>query len=491
MKARTKDILYTISILLWSFILIYYTPAAVAKIGMVPLLVLALFSKRNEIWVVILFIIIDKPGGFFSTGYADASSRLPLYKILPGMSFIFTDLLAIILIIKSLMKRRVSLFYQNQIYAFSFIIILAIFLTFSNTFSINIFVSYLREIILLSLIYFLPRLLNNEDSWNFFFIMIFPFVFLNFASQLYGFFNGVPLVAIVNPEYIETNLNFKAVIADSQEASRIFNGVLTGFISIAGVLYYLSIKRPSFKRSYLITVLVFSILPVFLAAYRSWSIAYSMMILLFLLFVNPSRRKIKYIPSIIVLFIFIFLFLRTSPLLNTQLNNALSRLSTIENLAQGDLTLGNTATRLTEKLEDVWNLFKANPMGYGFSQEGFNYNNEHVGWLSQIIQFGIIGYIVLYSSLILMNFKLLKLHRGSSRNNPMRGAIIVSLLMFLGIFMIQFGRQMFGVNRISEINMIIVFYFTFTNYISLSAMKNEYKFRSEFKRLTPTNNYKY
>jgi hypothetical protein len=173
------------------------------------------------------------------------------------------------------------------------------------------------------------------------------------------------------------------------------------------------------------------------------------------------------------------------------LNNALSRLSTIENLAQGDLTLGNTATRLTEKLEDVWNLFKANPMGYGFSQEGFNYNNEHVGWLSQIIQFGIIGYIVLYSSLILMNFKLLKLHRGSSRNNPMRGAIIVSLLMFLGIFMIQFGRQMFGVNRISEINMIIVFYFTFTNYISLSAMKNEYKFRSEFKRLTPTNNYKY
>jgi hypothetical protein len=144
-----------------------------------------------------------------------------------------------------------------------------------------------------------------------------------------------------------------------------------------------------FKKNFLAMVFMISYLSVLITGTRGWILGFS---LVFLTFLIVRKTNIKTVLGIGVIGLALLLAV---PVLSRQLDLSLNRVSTLEQLAEGDITAGGTLQRLDERGPRVMNKFSDHPVfGHGFSNEYYNYQDGHVGNQTLLLSSGIFGYLV-------------------------------------------------------------------------------------------------
>lgn len=475
MRIWNKDNWILLAILVYCFLLAYFTPSQIARLGYLPLLYLAYRSKQNAIWLILLLVFIDNPAYFFYGGEKMAIGRTPLYPLIGG-GISFNELLAFTLIFKSLRKTGTNLLYKKELIALVLIILFSFLTSFAYAVTLNAIVITVRRLTMWIFIFSIPRLLKLKHDWLTFFRLLFPFIFLIFIDQIYIFLVGSPIASIFNPE-VQTYHAMQEVIIGSEQVSRAISGPTIIFLSFSvSLLFSLNNDlKYSFKPLYLITISIIAYIVILLSATRGWFLSFSIMLLLF--FVTSGEKYVmrRYTPYIIPVLIFLSLIISLFPVLQTQLTNAWSRILTLEQVVQGDLTAGGTAQRWTDYLPKLMKYIWESPIGYGFSDTAFNIENDHVGIINPIITLGIIGYLILLIFIFGAMLKLYKLRNHISKFNPYKKSLIITIIFFIGLFVIHItSRQIFGLNINTNYNLLVSIIFAFANWVYIESIKYDH-----------------
>jgi hypothetical protein len=132
--------------------------------------------------------------------------------------------------------------------------------------------------------------------------------------------------------------------------------------------------------------------------------------------------------------------------IKNQILNAWNRLSTLEKVAEGDISAGGTASRFDERAPRVMQGFKESTIlsGAGFSKLYYEYADGHVGYHNMLLNAGIIG-MLLFFILIAKAFTL-PYNLSKSRNISVqsKNELKASFLLLLALLIINTGTQTLG-----------------------------------------------
>lgn len=474
-KIWDKDNWIFLGILFYCFILAYFFPGTISQIGFLPILYFAYHSKNNALWLVLFIVFIDNPGYFFVTGMRDAIGRTPIYPLFVG-GITFTDLFAFALIFKSLKVKGVIITYRRGMLVLAVLIVFLFFYTFAFTVTTNSMISFVRRFTIWIFIFSIPRLLISKQDWIMFFKLLFPFIFLIFADQMHVFIQGKPIAAIFNPQ-LRIYHAMKEVEEGTELASRAMSGAATLIIIYTGALIILLNKelKKQFRSGYLYILIFTPFIVVLLSATRGWFLAFTFIFIASSLVAGGQQLIKRIAPYFVILAITFFAVLSAFPLLQTQASNAWARISTLERVAQGDLTAGGTVNRWTGVVPELLVSVYENPLGYGFSAEAYELMNEHGGLVNPMIEFGVIGYAIILIFIFAIMAKLFHVHNKLHANNPYKKVLMVSFYSFMGLFIIHLtSRQIFGLNVNLQFNIITPVLFGIGNWLIIESYRYEF-----------------
>jgi len=324
-------------------------------------------------------------------------------SIIPGLPAIelsqFYILLAFLKVVKK--KPNYPIFYSPIISIVGiyvlFLILIGLFFGLSG--ELNVYLRVFKLTFPLLLFYIVPRLLKKENDYSRFFAFIFPIVILAFITQLFDIVVGQSFTSFVGAEQYN-----KIDIIDGKTYRGFYNLqiVLIGFF---GALYYLVKRDGKFNVLIIYTVVFSSLSMAFLSATRGWMIAFSLILILYSFFTLRSNPLRLLFFSLIIAIGFIFG--RTIPVVDYQINYAFERLGTVGGMIEGDEEAKKTEMRTTlrgPRVMSKWNESKL--FGWGFSDEFFKFQDGHVGNQNILLHSGLLGYFLF---IVFLCFFLLKL----------------------------------------------------------------------------------
>ena len=238
----------------------------------------------------------------------------------------------------------------------------------------------------------LPRLLS-EKEFEYLDRLLFSAVLLAFISQMTTLATGarwIDLFKITNYYLKEGLMIQEGIIARTISSPYI---ILYSFIK---ALYYILNKKKSFSKGYLSLIIVISTFSIFLSATRGWILA-SLAVLLLVFVTFSGVAALKRVVSLgaasgILLVIVIFVF----PPIKIQITDAYERLQTVEQIAQGNLTMDGSLLRVTGRAPKVLKPFYEMPVfGWGFADVYWAKKDGHVGQLNVLLNCGVVGYAIL------------------------------------------------------------------------------------------------
>jgi hypothetical protein len=201
-------------------------------------------------------------------------------------------------------------------------------------------------------------------------------------------------------------------------------------------LYLLKFKRNIIKNYYLYMVIASSFLIALISATRGWILAFSFIFIVFEIFgrKDPAKALIRImVPVILIVGITI-----SVPNIRKQLTFSFQRMSTLETIAQGDITAGGTLKRMTERGPRVMSKFSQSPIiGFGFSNGYYNYRDGHVGNQTLLLNGGVIGFGIVIFFMLSYLATLYQRNRKLSKANSYKDSLIVFFISMLGIFIIH------------------------------------------------------
>jgi hypothetical protein len=239
--------------------------------------------------------------------------------------------------------------------------------------------------------FIIPRLLLSENDFNNLNKLLFPIVIVAIISQFYSYTVGSYFADTLNGGIGVRNL---AITDDRDNISRAANSSFILLFCFVNAIFYFFSKKQIFNKTYLLLIIFFAFFSVFLSATRGWILGYTLIILLTIFFISKSKRLLLPIVSYTCLILLCIITIYPKTLI--QLQNASERLLTIESLASGDITAEGTLSRLDERGPRVLNKFNESPVfGWGFSENYFDFRDNHVGHHNLLLNVGVIGYILL------------------------------------------------------------------------------------------------
>ena len=267
MTNKNRDIYLLIALLLISFFSVYYLPSLINRIVFLLLLISAIRSRYDYVYLVWFFIINDAPGRLFSGGTFDAV-RIPLYPILPGVSISFQELFILFYLLKLLsLKRPVRFIFKKEFtwfYLFGVFVVLysiPLGVDFDNV--IRTFrLLFPWALVLILPAYFYHRKIVVRSS-----LLLFPMVFLALASQVYSYITGDYL------DHTLRGISFGYLGLDQVSLSRSYSAMYILLFCIIQALYFFFSKKKEINRNYLGLVALTGSLSVYLSATRGWIIA--------------------------------------------------------------------------------------------------------------------------------------------------------------------------------------------------------------------------
>ena len=392
-----------------SIIVVYLLPPMVKYPYFLILLFITFISKKDYWWIAFFIIIFAGIGGLFpqTTIVEGVYQRLPIYKLGPIRVPLY-DMFVSVLLLKSIRYGKVRTFY-NDILSLIFIYILLLFIySFVLGMDDNSLEEGLRFLIRASLFYSIPRLISNKDSLIKIHILLFNGLIMIIISIFYtlitGFKIGNKLLNIYQSVYEFEEYRF----SDSPYL------IFLSFIFLS--YWFISNENIGINKSIIAILMVLSYILIILSSTRGWFISFTIMMLI-ILFINLNKKS-SIINSIMAVLICSLLLFSLYTNFQNIFNNIFSRLKTIELLAKGDITAGGTLSRINVRAPAMLKKVKENPLiGFGFSKEYYIYADNHVGWIMQLLQMGIMGtllIIYLFIRIVLHIRKIVKITNNSS-----------------------------------------------------------------------------
>ena len=444
--------------------LIYFTPPLLSKVGFLLILPIAFRSKKDYFFIALLFILIEKPGGFFYGALRNDPTRIPLYTITAGFSIAFEELMILMLFLKVFLKKR-----KNPIILRKEINIIFFYLLFLGVYSFVLgmneqsIIKAIRFLMPWGLIIVIPRLLISEEDFMKLCKLLFPFIFFALFSQFYEMKTGMPLVSLVKTNYFFVSMAHKLNLT-SEFASRAIDSSFLIFFSFFMAFLYIKRQKKIFPDIYLILIISSSALAIIMSATRGWIIAFGFMVIFGVLTGGKIEKLIKIFSLAVIGVFVVFSLVRSSSLYKVQFDRSLKRFETIEDLMRGDLTAGGTLKRLNVRSPRVMKKFWQSPfLGWGFSDDFYNYQDTHVGNQTLLLNVGIVGFILLLIFIVKLNFFALKYKRINKKNDS-AGSLSFIPVAFFGYFIIHStSLQMIGFSV--SMNKIFLFclIFSFAN----------------------------
>jgi len=254
---------------------------------------------------------------------------------------------------------------------------------------------YLVEtVIVLSIFLIIPRIFDYESLTRFNSI-VFTFTLILVGGVIFDLVTGGFFIkAIVFGRQVST------ASTRSDELVRLTGGGGLALYSLINSLYYIIRKNNQFKQGFLWLVLMASLFFIFNTATRGWILA-----ALFFLMASAFYyfgRLLANAKNIIIISVLLILGVILSPtVVKRNLSASFSRLSTVETLAEGDMTAGGTVGRWTERGPKVLTRFDESPyFGFGFSRITSEYWDHHVGNHTLLLTGGIVGLSIIWLSIL-------------------------------------------------------------------------------------------
>ena len=457
-----KEILQFFLIFILSILIVYFTPQIIIQVYFIVLLILFWQSEKNYLWIVIFFIFIEEPAGFFTGGLASDIKRLPLYSISKGMSFSFQDLFIIVFFLKAFQKgKKINLLYQKNLNILFFYLIFLYIVSMVYGMSIDKHIYTIRRLMPLSLFIAIPYLIHkSEDYFHMYYLLSIVMIFI-LMSQLFELFTRVKLVSFFKTPSLYDNIS----IDTTDRLLRIIETPMINLYCFIMTLFLLSSRQYHLKKGYLYIIFTICIFSIYLSATRGWIVSYALMILLFIWFntKNPVNIIKRFsVPVIILVIIYI-----SMPNVQIQVQKVFNRLETLEYLIKGDITAGGTLKRLDIRSPRVMSKFKESPIiGFGFSNEYYQYADLHVGNQNLLLNAGIIGYLLFLYFWINFNKEIYQIKKRLPVLHRYKNSIMIFFAGFVGIFIIhstsmQFFDYIIGYNR----GMILALFFSLANIV--------------------------
>ncbi len=386
-------------------------------------------SKDEPFWFAFFLVVSDGFMSFLGTYEAGLS-------LLPGLPNIDVSQVFILLtLIKaSGQKGYFPVFYMSLMQILMVYLIFLIIWGFliGPPSQLNEFFRIIKLVIPLFLFYSVPRLLRSETDYRRFFSFLFPVVITAFFTQIFNIVFGMSPAEYLGVAEIG---RYSEDYSRGGEPLRVFYNTSITLFSFFAALYFITREKNKTDLIYLSVIVMLSFIIAFLSATRGWIIAFSIVLLLYVLFVIKKDRRI----SLGILLLAGVLFLTTVKIraIREQVEGSWKRISTIEAAAGGDFTMKGTNIRTTVRSERVLTKWKENPVfGWGFSDTYFSYGDGHVGNQSILLHSGIIGAFLIFAFFVRFNLRLLI--AGIKNNNRYYSkSLLVFVIFFIGWFIIH------------------------------------------------------
>lgn len=327
-----------------------------------------------------------------------------------------------------------------------------------------------RHILPFLMFFSIPRLLPTCDDYYKLFELLFIASIVLFGAQIYDLVTGSKIAFLFGETAVQSgfgNLRYANETMDINSGiNRVFYGPTISLLCMLGAMYFISLKDKTANNKYYYFILLLNFLMVILSGTRGWILSYSTMVILFYLFVlrNPFSLIKQGLLSAIVFILLLVYF----PSISKQIEYSFERFQTVKALARGDLTADHTLIRLDVRGPRVLNKFWERPVfGFAFSQEFYQYADQHVGHHTLLLNGGIVGYALFLFFWIYFNLFLYFKNKHLQNNNLYKDSLFVFIIIFIGIFIIHSSSAMifgFFINVPMGIMLALVFCFTDTVY---------------------------
>ncbi len=469
MKQNYKDFNLLIALLCTSVISVYFMPAMVSRLIFLGILATAYRTKYDYVYLVWFFIINDAPGRLFSGGSFDAI-RIPLYPVMAGISISFQELFLILYLFKYLsLKRKPAFLFKRE---FSWFLVFGIFVVgYSYLLGISFenMVRTFRTLLPWCLMFILPVFIHNRQVLIRSCVMLFPVVVLAFLSQIFMYLTN---------EYLESFLvsGRKFLIVDEAVGpKRSYSAVYLTLFSILTAFYFLFNRRHEINKHYLSIVIFFGLFSLFLTATRGWIIALSALIIGVLILTGFSKEITRWLQMAFVSVIVLVIVSTQFPVVSKQVEATIHRLQTLEALAAGDLTAGRTLARLDVRGPRVMSKFWQSPfIGWGFSNEYYDYADGHVGHENILLNVGIIGYVFVNGLFVAFCMKIWRFSKRREIQNQEGNSPLIYVVGLIAVFVIHSSStQLWGYALSMDKIIFFAFLFGAVNAVILPVfMKN-------------------
>jgi len=478
------ELLFYLSI---AVLLVYFVPAPANKILFLGIFYLVWKTKKDYIWLAFFFIVEDIPGGLFSGGLANDPYRLPLYTIEPGISFSLREIYLIILFVKVIVKPEFKQtlqknYFSKELSVLFYYLIFLLFISVLMGMTYFGFRNFYKLCVNLTLFISIPLVLRNRENFVCLLNVLFPFAIIAILLQIYSLIYNQQLIALFKPGVVVT----QGVLTSSgstEKWERPIEMVHVLLVCFTGTLFFLNKEGKVFKTGYLIIINLFSFIGIFMTGTRSWFVALVMLYIYFFL-TRISNMTATSIRRLIIAIILIA-GISNVPIIKNQILNAWSRISTLEKVAEGDITAGGTARRFDVRAPRVMEGFRASTIifGAGFSTLFYKYADGHVGYHNMLLNAGIMG-ILLFLIIIRKAFILpYNLSRTKLLSVQSRNELRASFLLLLALLIINIGTQTIGYtpdggNRY----FLMILSLVFINYAVSNALNEKYNILFNYNR---------
>lgn len=471
------DIIQLVLLFMISVIAVYFTPYIINQLFFLVVLFLFWNSRKDYFWIAFLFVLYDQPSGFFSGGLRTDIQRLPIYTFAAGLSLSVHDFFYLVAILKAFMKGKKSKFILARPLAW-----LLVYFLFSYFISIALGMGYkthvqtIRSLIPFTMFFFMPMLMRKKEDYSNLLHLLFPVMFLVIAGQFYQIIFGAPLAALLKKD--------AGIIAghfiQHEGLMRAIDSPYLNIFCLIGASFFALQKASRLRRIYYYSIISICVLSMFLSATRGWIIAYAVMLLVYLFFIDKSLSNV--FAKVMVLSVLTYLVIFSNPVITRQSERVVDRVMTMKKLVEGDVTAGGTLTRIDEHSPRVMKKFWESPIiGFGISDEAYKYADEHVGNQSMLLEMGIVGFAIFIFFIARFTHIVLQVENMISRRNSFKRTLLVFIMGLIGLFIIHSSStQIFGYILHQEKIFLVSLYFLMAGVYIKSAIEEH---RGELERL--------
>lgn len=371
---------------------VYWIPGIIGNsIFYGAVLLFFILSKNHVFWAAVLYILLNSPLHLFYY-----TSEAWIVQLTPTVGIAYRTFISVAFILKILFLKKEMRIHDYIKRFYKVFVIYSIFLvlwgsTYGNDrVSLFLLMQYLFPFLLF---FVLPTFFSYNEL-------------VQFNKIIFGFTLVHSILAL--SEVITTGFLLNTLTGGAKEIlytendglTRVIGGLFFPLYSISLSFFYLVRKQKEFKKWYLLLIIVLSFLHVLSSATRGWFLA-SFFIIVFSLFSYSKSLLGFFRVALAAVFVSLILYLVLPNSIINNLNASFNRLSTITSVIEGDETAEGTLHRITERGPIVLSRFNESPVfGFGYSKISTSYFDHHVGNHSLLLIGGIIGFIIVWLTVL-------------------------------------------------------------------------------------------